>query len=137
MKNFRKILVVVLALALVFALAACTKDAGKDPGSNQVPTSDGLHFEFTAVDLEGSKMEYDVPFTDGQTVGEALLAEELIAGEEGEYGLYVKTVSGITLDYDTDGAYWSFYIGDEPAATGVDGEKAVAGASYSFVATKG
>lgn len=133
MKNFRKILVVVLALALVFALAACTKD----PGSNQGPTSDGLHFEFTVVDLEGSEMEYDVPFTDGQTVGEALLAEELIAGEESEYGLYVKTVSGITLDYDTDGAYWSFYIGNEPAATGVDGEKAVAGANYSFVATKG
>ena len=28
----------------------------------------------------------------------------------------------MTLDYDTDGMYWAFYIDGEYAMTGVDGE---------------
>ena len=48
----------------------------------------------------------------------ALLALDLIAGEDSQYGLYVKTVNGITADYDTDGSYWAFYIDGEYAQTG-------------------
>jgi len=136
MKNMKRILAVVLALAFVFCFAACAKTAEGAETTTAAPAGD-LSFKFTAVDLDGNKTDFDVPFTDGQTVGEALLAEELIAGEDGDYGLYVKTVNGITLDYEADGAYWSFYIGEEPASTGVDGEKAVADGVYQFVATKG
>ncbi len=60
--------------------------------------------------------------TDEAVLGDALVAAGLIAGEEGDYGLYVKTVNGMTLDYDTDGMYWAFYIDGEYAVTGVDGE---------------
>ena len=60
--------------------------------------------------------------TDEAVLGDALVAAGLIAGEEGDYGLYVKTVNGMTLDYDTDGMYWAFYIDREYAMTGVDGE---------------
>lgn len=60
--------------------------------------------------------------TDEAVLGDALVAAGLIAGEEGDYGLYVKTVNGMTLDYDTDGMYWAFYIDGEYAMTGVDGE---------------
>jgi hypothetical protein len=67
-------------------------------------------------------------------VGEALLDEKLIAGEEGPYGLYVKTVNGITLDYDKDGYYWSFYIDGEYGLTGVDQTEITNGAAYAFKA---
>ena len=43
----------------------------------------------------------------------------LIAGEDSDYGLYVKTVNGVTVDYDTDGKYWAFYVDGEYAATDV------------------
>lgn len=134
----KKLLAILLALTMVFAFAACAAT----PADEETPTADAnaateLAFKFTAVDLDGNKTDFDVPFTEGQTVGDALLAEKLIAGDEGDYGLYVKTVNDITLDYDTDGAFWSFYIDDEPATTGVDGEDAVAGGVYSLVATKG
>ena len=76
-------------------------------------------------------MEFEI-HTDKKTVGEALLDVGLIAGEEGEYGLFVKTVNGITVDYEEDGAYWAFYIGDEYATTGVDATDIEEGASYSF-----
>lgn len=58
--------------------------------------------------------------TDRETVGEALSDNGLIDGEQGEFGLYVKTVNGIWADYDTDGSYWSFYIDGEYAMSGVD-----------------
>ena len=56
----------------------------------------------------------------------------MIAGDESEYGLYVKTVNGITADYDKDGVYWAFYVNGEYAQTGVDSTSITEGDSYSF-----
>ena len=56
-------------------------------------------------------------------------------GSTSEYGLMVDTVNGITLDYNKDGMYWSFYINGEYAMTGVDATPVEADATYSFVAT--
>jgi hypothetical protein len=69
-------------------------------------------------------------------VGDALLELGLIAGEEGAYGLYVKTVNGITADYDVDGTYWAFYIGDDYGMTGVDMTNIEPGATYAFKVSK-
>ena len=98
---------------------------------------------------EGDKLFYfDVTFsggetasyaihTDAETVGEALVGLELIAGEDSQYGLYVKTVGDETLDYDTDHMYWAFYENGEYAMTGVDATAVTDGATYAFVATPG
>lgn len=88
-------------------------------------------FTFTVVDKDGGETQFII-HTDKETVGEALLELELIAGDESEYGLYVKTVNGITADYDTDGTYWAFYINDEYAPTGVDATAVTEGAVYAF-----
>ena len=60
----------------------------------------------------------------------------------GELGQFVLTGSAvppdtkeITLDYNKDGMYWSFYINGEYAMTGVDATPVEADATYSFVAT--
>lgn len=98
---------------------------------------------------EGSKLFYfDVTFsngetssyaihTDADTVGAALVDLNLIAGDESEYGLYVKTIGEETLDFNTDGMYWAFYENGEYAMTGVDSTAITDGTTYSFVATKG
>lgn len=90
-----------------------------------------VSFPFTVVEQDGNETHFEI-HTDKETVGEALTELELIAGDEGDYGLYVKTVNGITVDYDTDGKYWAFYVNDEYAATGVDSTPIVEGESYSF-----
>ena len=72
--------------------------------------------------------------TDKKTVGEALLDANLISGENGAYGLYVKTVSGITYDYEKDGKYWAFYINGEYGMTGVDVTDIVEGDFYALKA---
>jgi len=74
--------------------------------------------------------------TDKETVGAALIEHNLIAGDEGEYGLYIKSVNGITADYSADRHYWAFYIGDEYASTGVDLTEITEGANYKLIRTK-
>ena len=58
------------------------------------------------VDVDGNETNFVVN-TDKETVGDALLEQNLIEGDDSEYGLYVKTVNGITVDYDTDHTYWA------------------------------
>ena len=75
--------------------------------------------------------------TDKETVGEALMEHDLIDGEEGPYGLYVKKVNGMTADFDVDGHYWAFYIDGEMAMTGVDSTEIKEGVTYQLECTKG
>ena len=88
-------------------------------------------FLFTITDLDGKETCVTI-HTDKATVGEALQELGLIVGEEGPYGLYVKTVNGETADYEKDGAYWAFYINGEYAMTGVDYTAPEAGTTYGF-----
>ena len=92
-------------------------------------------FLFTVVDKDGNETNYEI-YTDKETVGEALLDLELIAGEDGDFGLYVKTVNGITVDYDVDQTYWAFYVNGEYAMSGVDTTEVEEGALYAFKVEK-
>ncbi|MBO5789865.1 MAG: DUF4430 domain-containing protein, partial [Clostridia bacterium] len=74
--------------------------------------------------------------TDKDTVGSALLEHGLIAGEEGQFGLYVKVVNGMTADYDVDRSDWAFYIDGEYAMTGVDSTEITEGVTYQLAYTK-
>ena len=87
------------------------------------------------VDTEGYVVTFTI-HTDAKTVGEALLALGLIAGEDSQYGLYVKTVNGMLADYNVDGTYWSFYENGEYAMSGVDTTDIKEGYTYSFVRAK-
>ncbi|MCR4926465.1 MAG: DUF4430 domain-containing protein [Lachnospiraceae bacterium] len=89
------------------------------------------HFDFSVTFSDGSEKHYCV-YTDEENVGAALLGVELIAGEDSQYGLYVKTVDGETADYDKDSHYWAFYIDGEYAMTGVDATPVEDGKTYAF-----
>lgn len=92
-------------------------------------------FSFSVTDADGIVTNFEI-HTDKAIVGEALEELTLIAGDEGPYGLYVKRVNGITLDYDKDGMYWAFYINGEMAMSGVDSTEITEGSVYSFKAEK-
>lgn len=119
----KKMVTGVLALVMVLVMVGCGQ---KDNGVVNGVAKDGAtigegakSFTMEVVDKDGGKVTFTVK-TDADTVGKALLDQGVIAGEDSSYGLYVKTVNGITLDYDTDGMYWAFYINGEYAQTGVD-----------------
>ena len=112
-KTITKLLALVLAVLMALSLAAC---GAKDSGA-------------------ADKVELPVAVTvntDEETLGAALLKLGVVAGDDSEYGLYVKTVNGETADYDTDGSYWAFYIDGEYAMAGVDYTAPEAGKTYAF-----
>ena len=136
--RFRSVLSLVLVAAMVLMFAACgQKDVQENPEtpSNQQEAVE-KSFTFEVTDLDGTKKEFEVKYDAEKTVGEALVNEGLISGENGQYGLMVDTVNGIRYDYNEDGAYWAFYINGEYAMTGVDATEITDGTIYSFVATK-
>ena len=144
MKNVMKskvvlsILALVLIVAMAFSFSACGKNDGNvntTTTQNSGETKKELSFVFKVVDLEGNEKSFDIK-TDAKTVGDALVAEKLISGTVGDYGLMVDTVNGIKYDYNADGAYWAFYVNGEYAMSGVDSTDIVEGTTYSFVATK-
>ena len=90
---------------------------------------------FRVVDPDGNTKTFEIQ-SEKKTVGEALMAEGLIEGEEGPYGLYVKTVNGTTLDYETHGMYWAFYIDGEYGMSACELTDIVDGTEYAFKAEK-
>lgn len=57
--------------------------------------------------------------TDAEYLRGALEEKNLIAGDESQYGLFVKTVNGRTAD-DAKQEWWRFTKGGETLMTGVD-----------------
>ncbi len=143
------LLCMMLIVATAFSTTGCgeKKDSGsksESSGSQSSESSESAvteigegktEFSFCVVDKDGNETQFLV-HTDKETVGDALLENDLIAGDDGDYGLYVKTVNGITADYDTDKTYWAFYVNDEYASSGVDSTKIVDGDSYMFKVEK-
>ena len=127
--RFASLIAVVLIAAMVLSFAAC---GSKDEGNANVEPKT---FSFQVVYPDGSTKDFTVN-AQTKTVGEALMAEGLIAGEDGPYGLYVKTVDGLTLDYDKDGMYWAFYVNGEYGMTGCELTDIEDGAVYAFKAEK-
>lgn len=142
-KHRRNPFAFILSMALIAAMpitaAGCSEkpeesiSSAADASQYEVLGTGETEFTFTIVDTEGNETGYEI-HTDKTVVGDALLELDLIAGDESEYGLYVKTVDGITLDFDTDGKYWAFYADGAYASSGVDTTDINAGSSYSFKA---
>ena len=132
-KAMNKMMQLILCTVLIAAMALMAVGCGSKSAET---TASGMSFTFVVTDLEGNESTFDIT-TSKATVGEALLDEGLIAGENSEYGLYVISVNGLTADWDNDQTYWAFYIDGEYAVTGVDATEVTEGATYSFVLTKG
>lgn len=132
--------IVLIAVTALFAAGCSDKTDVEEPpvsesGDVTVLGEGATAFDLTVVDAEGAETFFTVN-TDETTVGDALLALELITGDESEYGLYVKTVNGITAEYEVDGTYWAFYINGEYATSGVDTTDIVPGSAYMLKVEK-
>ena len=86
-----------LIVAMAFTTTGCgDKQANDASNSKQEINPEDItvlgegqtSFTFTVVDKEGTEAYFEI-HTDETIVGDALLALDLIAGDEGAYGLYV------------------------------------------------
>ncbi len=127
----KRMLCLIGCIVLIAAMALSVTGCGST--TTETTAAQGVSFEVVVTDVEGNETSFSYTTTKA-TVGEALVEEGLISGEDSDYGLYVTTVNGITLDWDADQMYWAFYIDGEYAMTGVDSTEVTEGAVYSFVA---
>ena len=140
-KTLKSVTCVLLSVAMLLCFVSC----GDKPDSVGLWTNASYleDTEFgqgkTTVQVEVKAEEKSVTFTintDKTTLGDALLEYELIAGEDGPYGLYIKVVNGITADYDIDQSYWALSKNGEMMMSGVDGTEIADGEHYEFIYTK-
>lgn len=131
MSKNKKITLAVFILALVIAAMAIVY------ATTRPDTAEGSKtFTVEVVHSDGTAKTFDYR-TDAEFLGEVLLAEGLIAGDEGEYGLYITTVDGEDAIWDNDGAYWALYEGEEYAMQGIDATPVLDGSAFSLVYTIG
>lgn len=142
-KLFSLLLCTMLSVSMAFTMTGCSGKDNSDAATEEnITESDNDQtaevlgegetvFTFIVTDADGNDTQFEI-HTDKKTVGEALSDLGLIAGDDSEYGLYVKTVNGVTADYDTDKTYWAFYVNGEYAQSGVDTTDVVDGDTYSF-----
>ena len=117
------ILVLLIAAAAVF-LSAC--------GESEEETGTEITITIEVVGPDGTSTEHSVATTSANLEG-AFLDSGFVSGEEGPYGLYIKTVDGITADFDTNGAYWGMYKDGEYLMTGAGDTPIADGEHYELV----
>lgn len=159
-KILSAVLALLMCLALTFSLCACqngstepteksevtaTADEATQPEidpvwKNATYTEDAIVGEGkTEVKIKVTAEEKSVVITlktDEKMLEDALLKENLIAGDESEYGLYIKTVNGIIADFDADQTYWAIYKDGEYMMEGAGVTEVASGKEYEFVRTK-
>lgn len=116
----KKTISILLVLVLALSMVACAK------------TQDTNSITFTLRVVNGDSVQEQKVTTTETSAGKALLEQKLIDGEQGDYGLYIKTVLGTTVDYNTDGAWWALYINGESSMVGVDSVTLVPGMVVEF-----
>lgn len=141
MKNkMRTLLTAVLCVMMLACMTACTKEEEKGIWADAKYTEDtelgkGSKTVKVVVEAEEKKITFTI-HTDETILGDALLAHELVEGEDGDFGLYIKKVNGMLADYDVDQTYWGFYQNGEYMMTGVDTTEFADGDQYELVRTK-
>ena len=144
MKNtIQNKIALMLVIVMMISLASCDYFIRKDlPEIWQNATyvqdtelGEGSKTLVVKVEVEENSVTFTI-HTDAETVGEALLNLGLIAGEESQYGLYIKQVNRMTADYDIDQTYWGFYINGEYAMSGADTTPISEGEVYSLVRSR-
>ncbi len=155
----KKFLALLLAVMMVMSLTACgdkapaekvaespvvesaapeAADAEAPADTKEEAPADAeavKNLTITVVHGDGTKKEIAVS-TEAENLRAALEPEGIIAGDESELGLFVKTVDGETAD-DSKQQWWCVTKDGVMTETGVDGVMIADGESYEFTLTTG
>ena len=86
--------------------------------------------EVTVIHADKSEKTFTIR-TDAETLRGALEQENLVSGEEGEFGLYIKTVDGETAD-EAQQQWWCVSKSGEMLMTGVEEAMIADGEHYEI-----
>jgi len=119
-----------ILLVVVCALAAVLAQQFK-------PETTKGEKEVTVVVVHGDGTENSFTYqTDAEYLGEVLVAEELIEGEDGQYGIYITAVDGETAD-ESKQQWWCVTKGGEQVNTSVSEAPVQDGDQYELTLKEG
>lgn len=84
---------------------------------------------------DGSARRFEIT-TDEAYLGRALVAEEIVADDQGDYGLYIQTADGETADAGKQ-EWWCVTKGGEAVNTGADSTPIADGDRFELTLTVG
>ena len=126
-KRTGKLIIIAIAVLAILAGAYFLFGPKGSAGTKNITvTVDHLNAEDTTFEIK----------TDEEMLGDALTDEDLIAGTEGEFGLFVDTVDGETADSSKE-EWWGYTVNGEEAQYGVDSQPVEDGATYAFTLNVG
>ena len=128
-KTKKNVVAVVVLVVLVAAALLCWKSFAPQA------VQGGKTLTVEVIHGDGSTKEFTFS-TDSETLGEALVEQELLEGEEGPYGLFVRAVDGESVD-ETKEEWWCFSKDGEMLMTGVDMTMIADGEQYTAAFTVG
>lgn len=113
---------------LIAATALCTGCTGEavQPGEKTITVE---------IVLPDETITHTIT-TDAEYLRGALEEKSLVAGDESQYGLFVKTVAGVTID-ESKQEWWNFTKGGEALFTGVDTTPIAHGDKFEITLTVG
>ncbi len=134
MKKMKKLLTVVLCVMLALAFASCSllKEEVSLWESATYTENQTFGDGEKSITLEVKAEERSVEFvvrTNAEILADALTEHNIIAGDEGPYGIYVTQVNGMKADYEENQSFWSLEKDGLQMTTGVsetgikDGDK--------------
>lgn len=111
--NKRKVAILFLAVVLLLAIFA------RVYMNNKPETTAGEKNIVVEIVLTDESSKDYVINTEAEYLRQALEEHDLIIGEESEYGLFIKTVDGVTAN-DANQEWWCITAGGEEIMLGVD-----------------
>lgn len=129
-KNTKKIIISLVALAVVIAALLCVYQFTKGTTSKgkKAITIDVVH-------KDGSTNTFAID-TEREFLGETLIDEKLVEGEQGTYGLFITAADGEPAD-DSNQEWWCITKGGEQLNTSADTTPIADGDKYELTLTIG
>lgn len=130
-KQSKKIVIAAVALVIAIVAMICIYQYFK-PAS----TSAGKEVALTVVSEDESEKKYSVE-TDAKYLRGVMDETKGLtySGTENDLGMMVDTVNGESALYETDHAYWAFYVNGEYCNYGIDDQPVEDGDEFKIVYT--
>lgn len=127
----KKNLIILVAVLAIFCIAAGVLYQQSKPAT----VAGEKEITVTVVHKDGSEKEFTYT-TDAEYLGDILSEKGLIDGEKADYGMYVKTVDGETID-ESKQEWWCLTKDGGTVNTGVDQTPIANGDKYELTLTVG
>lgn len=126
----KNVIVIIVFFALIAAMALIYMKF------SEKAVAGDKHVTVEIVDMEQNATSYERSTNQEYLLGTLEEIEELeIESKDGPYGPMILSINGEFAEYETNGAYWAFYVNDDYCNYGVAEQPVEDGDAFQIVYT--